>query len=87
LNWNWKVSFRKNFYKILIHEAIEIAWLASWVISLESSLLGWVIGIGGSIAIHMGIFHGVDFLHEHHHHHETKCGHGDHKDINSGSHP
>lgn len=83
MRWDWKTSFKQNFYKIFIHEAIELAWLASWVIGLNHSWLGWVIGIGGSIVIHTVIFNGMDFLHEHHHHHKTGCiGHADHKDLN-----
>lgn len=81
MNWNWKKDLRKNFYKILLHEAIEFAWLASWVIGLGHEWTGWLIGVGGSIAIHMVVFHGIDFLHEHHHHHNGE-GHADHKDLN-----
>jgi steroid 5-alpha reductase family enzyme len=82
MHWNWKVSFKKNFFKILLHEAVEIVWLGSWVIGLNNSLEGWIIGVIGSIVIHMLVFHGIDFLHEHHHHHQSECGHEDHKDIN-----
>ena len=81
MDWDWKLNLRKNFYKIMIHEGVELLWLGSWVIALNHSWEGWLIGVTGSIVIHMGIFHGIDFLHEHHHHHEFG-GHADHKDIN-----
>ena len=80
MNWNWKDSFKQNFYKIFLHEIIEIAWLGSWVIGLNGSWEGWVIGITGSVLIHMFVFHGIDVLHEHHHHHnKDQYGHKDHK--------
>lgn len=84
MNWNWKKDLRKNFFKILLHEGIEYAWLGSWVLGLEGSALGWSIGIIGSIVIHMVVFHGIDFLHEHHHHHNGR-GHANHKDLNLDS--
>jgi hypothetical protein len=66
---HWKDRFKtalhnKNWKKVVIHEILELAWLGSWVTSLEGSLEGWIIGISGAVIIHFVVFEAIDALHK-----------------------
>jgi hypothetical protein len=53
----------KNWKKVIIHEILELAWLGSWVTSMEGSWQGWAVGISGVVIIHFVVFETIDAMH------------------------
>lgn len=78
MNWNWKIHFKKNIYKVTFHIIFEYSALAGWYIALEGDPVFWPLGIVSAFIIHVIVFTKIDFLHELHHHHSKGKGHEHH---------